>query len=375
MRLYPNTLILHLQNKTIFRVILGIIYLICVFHATASLSKSYLPNTISIGVRTAAAPIAHVEIQAGEKIFSGFCYAFGQELKKAIEEFNPQGNVAYRDIENEYKGQKYPRYDGLKTNKINIECGPNSLPNNSSSDSINATDILFSNTFYTTGIKLLLKEDKVKNLSISSPEEKNTIKQLKIGVVDKTTTLNQLKLRAYDYPSIKNYETRTNALKGLEIGEVDAYASDAIILQTVLQRKTQVDGQKTYRENGYILFPRESKKYLTDQPEQYGIAIYQITEYAGELLSIINKVLEQPILKEDERKKLEKYESGEDISNEFSQSIFKRFKDNLTLTFGSIILIAVTALVIGTNPKARAKFSEALPEVVIVWIKRFLGLP
>ena len=268
----------------------GVVATICIiniFVATIAVSQNQFPSEIRIGVRTAADSIGSVYRDAGKVKFDGYCKLFGQELEQKFQNRSLSVKVSYTDINNEYKGRSYPRYDGLKLKDvsngkkslIDIECGPNSRPVNDS-DWDKWSHVLFSETFHRVNIKLLLREklfNELSNISSNSLEQK--LKSVKIGVAKNTVTISKLHNADYDY---SGFETKERLIEALNNDEVEAYANDSPILETLVQRE--------FKNKGFFIFP----KYGTLpnlQKDEYVIAISKNTDYSGQLLSIINGVL------------------------------------------------------------------------------------
>lgn len=252
-----------------FGATLSLIFLICVLSTRIAISQSIVPQTnlsttlsglnhrIVIGVRTAAYPIGRdVKSQQAE----GFCGVFGRQLKEELKKYDPQIQILYDDIENEYLKSGLDRFDGLRSGRIHIECGPNSK----SIRTMNvANDIEFSDVFYITGVKLLMKSELVQEINQSQANLAEKFKQYKIGVVKDTTTLKEL--GNLEWLKLKHppYETRDDALNALLSGsnEIQGYASDAPILRTLLKQGV-TKGQKNQPK--HLRATRCSQRSLVD---------------------------------------------------------------------------------------------------------------
>ena len=288
-----------------FKVISATLLLLIIFATTFAYSQNQLPGVIRIGVRTAADSIGNVYIEAGKKRFGGYCKFFGQELEHEFQNRDLSIKVSYTDILNEYKGRKYPRYDGLKlknsssgkSSRIDIECGPNSRPVNEL-DWNNWKHVLFSETFHKVNIKLLLREKLFNELTNTPSDQlKQKLKSIKIGVSKNSVTIGKLINASYDY---LGFETKEGAIEALQKGDVDAYANDSPMLETLINRD--------FNKKGYLIFPKYGT--LPDlQQDEYVIAISKDTDFSGQLLSIVNDVIKHPQLT-DYAKQLEKNDSG-----------------------------------------------------------------
>lgn len=266
-------------------IILALACLACVLSyvpAVSQTSPTQLPNPLKLGVRTSVYEIGNtVSInQAG-----GFCGTFGEELKQELANNGKQIEVEYHEIKNDGLGHKYPRYHGLKTDnmkeKIHIECGPNS---NSSQNLETAKGIAFSDPFYETGVKLLLPQKLAADLDSGSQKLRN----IKVGVVKETTT--SLLLGGI-VDNIDKYDTRDEALDALDAEKIEAFASDALILQTILYRGALSKGP--YIHKGFTLFKKDG--YLTDSIEKYVMAVEgkEKSKFSNELIDSINRTLKR----------------------------------------------------------------------------------
>jgi ABC-type amino acid transport substrate-binding protein len=310
-------------------IILALACLACVLSyvpAVSQTSPTQLPNPLKLGVRTSVYPIGN-NIRGDKTGADGFCGTFGKELKEELASHGKQITVEYIPIVNQHKGVWEPRYHGLKTDKIDIECGPNSIL---SGKLPTGEGIEFSRPFYKTGVKLLLKEELAKKLNSGT----RVLKEIKIGVVRESTTLGVLQSikDIIDQDKVVPYDSSREALNALEDNLVQGFASDALIVGTFL--KKGVKGQKPsdqlewnifnnrvdqpgqpfrppYENLGYIIYPNSSLKipYLTMEPtEEYAMAVKENTPFSKELLNVINNTLNKPKVS-GELQKLKEYET------------------------------------------------------------------
>lgn len=312
-----------LIGKLKLGLVIVIVCLLCVFSVNAAAQTKPaipgLPNSFIVGVRDAAFPIAH-EIEEPNNV-EGFCGAFGLELKGELAH-----DIQYERIANQYQADGYDRFDGLRSGKVQIECGPNSKVI-SSGDQAVGRDIESSDTFYKTGIKLLLKANLAKKLE-ASPE---SLKNYKIGYVRYTAT--QKVLGEISDLKKDKVKTRDEALNKLKEDKQYIFASDALIIRTLLEERTEyrccnTEGgtlqieRKPFKESDYTMYPSTKghyigyenvdENYVIDSPtEEYVMYIKKSTPYHASLMSAINNVLQKPELTE-EAAKLGKYEDPSD---------------------------------------------------------------
>ena len=290
------------KNKVKFVLIAAILFT-CIISSTIAYSQTHtkLPKRITIGVRTNI-PVLGKFNQNNEPEES-FCLTLGKQLERELFNQDVGIRVDFDIVSNENRGPDFPRYHGLKNGKHNMQCGANSISPRS--------NIIFSDTFYQTGIKLLIKTEifnqYLKNLSREDRRIK-VKKDFQIAVEHNTTTYSNLTKKDF---KVKEYPNRETALNALNTQQKIAFASDAIILRSFI--KEGYPGDIEFQQEDYILFPEQSRDYIINTPENYGIAISDVPgktgQYSGELKEAINRVLQTPALKE-ERKKLQNYEDG-----------------------------------------------------------------
>ncbi|MEL6581452.1 MAG: transporter substrate-binding domain-containing protein [Cyanobacteria bacterium J06621_12] len=253
---------------------------------TYEIPNSEFPSKILIGIRTSAKSIGY---QRESGTWGGFCYFFGRELENEFKRDGINADVDFysKPIANSYLGKKAPRYDGLKQGKIHIECGSNTILDREYLVNKKWNHVRFSESFHSTGIKLLIKQDSFKLInSLSFEESLRNLKDKKIGVVRQTTTYDALKHAGYRPISS---ETRVESLQDLENGHIDAFASDALILKTLLKK----DYQSIDSPEKYTLYPKEPNEYLPNtEVERYGLAILRDTDYEDILIKKINDTIE-----------------------------------------------------------------------------------
>jgi hypothetical protein len=159
-----------LANIKVSKIELGItttlIWFVCGFNSSYAFSQTQLPKTIHIGTRTAALAIGIIDKDGS---IGGFCGdVFEPSLVKELDRLYGQGKIKVKNhiIGNQYADKNHPRYQGLleenpKKKRIEIECGPNSPSSGKiryNNNQQNYEDkVAFSNSFHSSGIKLLLK--------------------------------------------------------------------------------------------------------------------------------------------------------------------------------------------------------------------------
>ncbi|ELS03378.1 periplasmic component of amino acid ABC-type transporter/signal transduction system [Xenococcus sp. PCC 7305] len=300
-----------------------------------AVAQSTLPKDIRMGIQELASSIGKRRPSGN---WGGFCPLFGQELAKELQASNTNMIVKAPYITNSYAN----RYDGLKQNLVQIECGPNTIISDQKIlEEKGWTHIEFSDPFHTTGIKILLK----KELAKSSEDEignipQDKLKDIVIGVIYDTTTYYQLKKSGYKFVTFKTIEA---ILQALEKGEqIQAYADDALILKTLLE--------SDYQNEGYVLYPQKKGDYLPrTAQEDYGLVVLKDSGYSQLLLDKINKTLEIASIKAYQEK-LKNEETGQtkqqllEEQDRYITEILQKFKEKEDANRILILVIAVLSI-------------------------------
>lgn len=304
----------------------------------ANFSALSAKSEIVIGVRTAAYEIGHNVQENGS---GGFCGSFGQELERTL---SYQGiKIKYRPIENNYLDKRWERYDGLREDIIDVECGPNSLPVGSPDW---ARNIRFSPTvFHETGVKLLLKRSLLESLPSKRPSHSQIRDSMTIAAVEETTTLDLFYNKLEDL-KIKPTDGRDEALDLLERNPDFAYASDALIVKTLLNRgekglvdangNTILKDREPYRVDDYVIFPSNASYIGNLAEEKYVIAIRDNTAFSDELMEAVEDTLNTDFIKK-KRAELKVAEAGSTASQP---------RDRLRLFEYLPYIVAVTLLLL-----------------------------
>jgi Bacterial extracellular solute-binding proteins, family 3 len=295
-------------NSKISKIRLGIFsILLCfifAFNSNSAAVQTQFPKKIRMGTRSAAYAIGR--ISTDKKTIGGFCgNNFELSLREEISNRKIGTTVSNQIVLNENAGGDYVRYQGLlsqsQEKKIEIECGPNSFLSGELTDKKDTRKfkdkVTFSEIFYPTGIKLLLRKDKYENLAnLSVSELDSQIDNLKIGAVTDTTTYLQF-VGNGRANNVTPFDKKNDALRSLDDGSIDAFATDALIAQTLFEEGVNPnkhnDKRPPYKEKKFVIFPFGKGDYLHGfDKENYVIVVKKGTPYENELLSVINKALE-----------------------------------------------------------------------------------
>ncbi|NEO23253.1 MULTISPECIES: transporter substrate-binding domain-containing protein [unclassified Moorena] len=229
-----------------------------------------------VRIRTSSYPIS----TGYEDPKLNFCYGFAVKLvKKLNNDFRLNKEpitldpIFNNNLEN-------PRFESVREGIVHLQCGPDTRKQKYY---FNNDGVIFSNHFLTTGIRILVNKSKIKNL-------KSLPKDLNIGVTVNTTTIKEI-----EPLNPKIFETREEGIRALAQGDIDAFASDDILLQGYLKK------DKNFKPSKYVLYPRD--RYLSEfKSEDYAMVIkegnYKFKEYINELIKDEKEKLDKRLTKE-----------------------------------------------------------------------------
>ncbi len=269
-----------------------ILFLIIIFFNFIGLNKSnasncnvdysisipiYLKNkeNLRLGFRTSAELFGKVRYQSGYNFDAeGFCIELGKKIGNEIGR-----NVVFHPIANDNAGDAFIRYEGLRDDLIDIECGPNTIFKPEEAEFTWQKNIIFSREFYNTGIKFLLPKEIFDKLNHDFLDE---IYKIKIEVVENTTTYAVLRDNSiyHNYIHLNEDGNAANSIyDALQTLDNDkdrnlyVFASDLPILKTILKN--------AYFNKNYKIFPEKDYEYLPSihNPEYYGIALNSKAKY------------------------------------------------------------------------------------------------
>lgn len=221
------------------------------------------PNPLLFAYTSDGEPVS----SSGNTGVEGYCLQLKDYLKEQSYSFEEDIGLEYSErfkLDKDNKKVSEPqRWKDIE--RISIECGPNTISQKRMNE-LAPFGGKFSDPFFTTGAKLLIRNDRRELLNSSAPV-------LKVGVIGNTTTaetVNNIYPTAEVFPLIN----REGALNNLKSG-LDAYISDEALLIPILE-----------------LLPRgsysiEPKVYGLTR-ESYGVVVYNNPILLGQ----VNKWIE-----------------------------------------------------------------------------------
>ena len=255
----------------------------------------------------------------------GFCNNFAEALEKKLnQDFRKDSLTKIRVIKVSYDILDDPRFETISKKEAHIQCSSDTRRSKNDKFFTVKNDqdktlgsVIFSDTFFETGARLLVKKEKAKELSLNDL----TFGNVRIGVVKNTTTLETFE-KTYRRANIEQiYDKRGDVVDSLNRNEIDAFASDDIILQGILK--------EDFNNQNYILFP---ERFLSDEP--YAMVINKDNNL---LRHYVNGVLK------DEKDRALDYlkKEGFDLTYSKQYDINSWFILFFVIIAGSIILLSV----------------------------------
>ncbi|NEO94991.1 MAG: transporter substrate-binding domain-containing protein, partial [Moorea sp. SIO3G5] len=239
--------------------------------------KNGSEKTLLFGVEEDEYPISYRESNQ----WRGFCAEFAGYLEEYLNSLKSKQNSSSSITVRYVNVSKYGRFEGLREQKVHLECGPNTIPKRleegDDSSHPRYQNIEFSRPFFVTGTRLLIKK------SNKGDVKKNPLfYNERIGVMKNTTTYSIIgNIYRYATRVPPNPNTRKQGI--LSVGDgTRAYATDSVILEAELE--------KLVKRDDYYLFPENH--FLSSEP--YGIAFHKSQK---DLLDEVNEVLKTDRLK------------------------------------------------------------------------------
>lgn len=230
-----------------------------------------------MGIRISSRAVGSTEIKAGPpKAVRLYCENSLQEIENILQGENNSPKIKKEYINNyDSDSEPYPRYQGLETGKIQIDCG---------SEIINVGDspnkkISYSNPFFETGLKLLIKKEsfeKVTNKDIT-PKLK-LIEEIKdevyIGIFKKRINVAKI-LKEQGFIKYKKYDNDLQLKDDLEHGKIQAYVDDTLSIAEFFHEFIENDNES---QNKFLIYPPEGQDYFFDG---YNTKLRYVFAFAG----------------------------------------------------------------------------------------------
>lgn len=262
------------MNRQISPLILSLMLLVCSPFSVRSetvLEEIQRTGVLKVALRQDAPPFGYLN-SAGE--WSGFCLDFINRLQQKVKQELGRDVLLVKL----YKSTLYNRFETINNKVAYLECGPNTMQNNSE---INAD---FSMPFWISGTQFLIREESYRDFAVNG-----SLKDFKIGVLLYTSTQTFL---AHRYPQsilveFQGVTGRRRGIQALQQKRIDAFAGDGILLlgEAVLQDLSL--------GKNYLLVPEYPLSC-----EYYGLILPQgDSQWRNLVNSVIESERSQPIYK------------------------------------------------------------------------------
>ena len=191
-------------------------------------------GVLKVGVRSDAVPFSYLNANSN---WTGYCASFINSLEDYLEiKLDRPGGIQVIKLASNLEN----RYQLVQQDFVHLECGPNTIRND-------IQDVTFSQPFFVTGTKFLLKSDRANQVNQNSD-----LADLTIGVLKNTTTEEFVEEQ---YPKaekvyFEGVRGRAKAVKALKNDTIDALVSDSILSTQEIQRQGLAS-------NDYTLVPQQ----------------------------------------------------------------------------------------------------------------------
>lgn len=224
-------------------------------------------GVLKLAIREDAAPFGYVNSADN---LQGFCLDFFTLLERRLEEQLPRNSLATRLLKSTISN----RFNLVEEGLIDIECGPNTIRELSSSEAT------FSRPFFDTRTQFLVATERIDAIDLDGD-----LANVRIGVIRETTTEELIRER---YPDARivlfsGITARNRGVRAVAQGTITAMASDGILLRAeAAQQDLAVDD--------FTLVPAVSidpENKVFARRDRYGMIIPQDEQWQNFVNSVI----------------------------------------------------------------------------------------
>ncbi|RMF21799.1 MAG: amino acid ABC transporter substrate-binding protein [Cyanobacteria bacterium J083] len=183
------------------------------------LKQVYEQGLLKVAIREDSPPLGYLD-PAG--ILTGYCLDFIDLLVEKIKQESGRQILTIKLIESTIEN----RFSLLRNQQVYLECGPNTIRSD-------LTDVWFSQPFFHTGTKFLVKKNNLSQINING-----SLRDRTIGVLINTTTESFIR-QTYPEAKIKRFygaTGKTRAIQAVSQGKIALFASDDILIRGELLR-------------------------------------------------------------------------------------------------------------------------------------------
>lgn len=198
---------------------LNFLFLLLFFSTVNAQSETVLERIdrtglLKVGIREDAVPFGYRDVN-GE--LTGLCLDFLEIFREELKKKLNKKAIAIKL----YKSTLFNRFELVGDQIVDLECGPNTIR------VVPDYDVQFSVPFFWTGTQLLINADNA-NLF----KRNRRLNEVEIGVLRNTTT-EQIIAQQYPSADLVAFQGATGRYRGVQAlrgGQIDAFASDGILL-------------------------------------------------------------------------------------------------------------------------------------------------
>lgn len=262
-------------------------------------------NILNIAVKKDGQPFAY---QDESNNWKGLCIELSKRLKEQME---VQFSIEISEVKYIDSSQYENRYEDVANEEADLECGGNTIIDVTSRPDIN-DNITFSNDFFTSGARLLIKKENKKTI-----KDNLLLDRENIGVIVNTTTKSIIE-ELYTNAIIDSKESKEEALYSLVKNNIIAWATDSIFIESLTKQGLlfEIDFDTSITEfdiSEYYIFPESH--FLSY--ERYGLVLHVDKK---EWKIYINTFLSQPGTKELIHGELRNFDNPDKLYIKYQQA-------------------------------------------------------
>ena len=178
------------------------------------LEKINRTGLLKVGIREDAVPFGYRDVNGD---LTGLCLDFVEVFREKLKEKLNKQAIAIKI----YKSTLFNRFELASDKIVDLECGPNTIR------IVADYEIQFSRPFFLTGTQFLINADQSRSFNPNS-----NLANVEIGVL-RDTSNEQLIAKQYPSASLVKFQGVTGRYRGIQAlrgGQIDAFASDGILL-------------------------------------------------------------------------------------------------------------------------------------------------
>ncbi len=179
-------------------------------------------KTLKVAMRSDAAPFGYID--NNKQLWTGYRSDLADSLGEYLaQELDIPGGIEVKKIPSTLEN----RFELVEDNMVHLECGPNTVD-------VNKTNVSFSHPFFISGTRFLVTKDKANHI-----DPKGNLQGIRTGVLQDSTTAEFIQSTYPDTETVffQGKKGRIEGVKATTTGNIDAFASDGVLLTGELTRQ------------------------------------------------------------------------------------------------------------------------------------------